>query len=148
MISREIATRRRDEVETLIVDNGGTITPQQIVAFATAPTTALHSLFVWDDTVAAQLYRETQASMYLRAAVRLIPRDNDEPLSVRAFVHLSTERGQHVYRPVVDVLSDPSQRDVMIRDALSELNGVRQKYAHLEELALVWDAISSTPIAA
>jgi hypothetical protein len=142
MISHHIAAQRRDELSALVAAHGGAITPAQVVNFARNPATALHGLFVWDDTEAARKYREVQAQTYLRAVVRLIPRENDEPVSVRAFVSLSTDRGSSVYRPIVDVLNDDEARAVLVADAQRELAALKQKYAHLQELAHVWDAIA------
>jgi hypothetical protein len=143
MTKAEVAAARRRELEQLVWQHSGTITPAQVVEFAADPETALHTLFTWDDTEAARKYREVEAAKFLRAVVKLIPRENDEPLMVRAFVSLSTDRRtEHVYRPIVDVLDDEERRVVMVQDAKRELAGVKQKYAHLHELARVWDAIA------
>ena len=143
MTRAEIAQARREELAGLVQQHGGTVTPAQVVAFAENPETAMHTLFTWDDTEAARKYREVEAAKYLRAVVKLIPRENKEPLVVRAFVSLSTDRRtEHVYRPILDVLGDDERRAVMVEDAKRELVGIRQKYAHLNELAQVWDAIA------
>jgi DNA transposition AAA+ family ATPase len=143
MTRAQVAEARRMELEQLVWANGGTITPAQVVSFAENPDTALHSLFTWDDTEAARQWRESEAQSYMRAVVRLIPRDNAEPLVVRAFVSLSTDRRMdHVYRPITDVLEDDDRRAVLVEDAKREMIALKRKYAHLHELAQVWDAIA------
>ena len=142
MITKDIATARREEVEALATRNGGTITPQQIVDFARDPNTAMHTLFVWDDTEVAKRYREVQAATFLRVRVRLTPAQQDEPVLVRAYVNLSTDRGSSVFRPIETVLSDETMRATLLSDAKRELIAVKQKYGHLQELSHVWDALS------
>jgi hypothetical protein len=143
MTRAQVAAARRAEIEQLFRSNRGTVTPAQVVAFAENPATALHSLFTWDDSEAARQWREAQAASYMRAVVKLIPRENAEPLVVRAFVSLSTDRrADHVYRPITDVLDDDERRAVLVEDAKREMIALKRKYAHLHELAQVWDAIA------
>ncbi len=143
----ELARQRREELDALVAQHGGTITPAQVVAFAADPATALHTVFCWDDTEAARRFREVQAAQYLRAVVRFVPRPNDEPVAVRAYVHLSSDRGEHLYRPVVSVLDDDAQRAQLVADAMRELHAFRAKYQHLSELAGVFDALASLDLA-
>ncbi len=141
-MSHELAALRRTELESLFAGTGGTVTPSEVVAFASDPRTALHSLFEWDDDAAARAFREVQAQGYLRAVVRIIPRDDGAPVTVRAFVSLSSDRGSGVYRSIVDVLDDDEQRAELVQDARRELGALKRKHGHLEELAQVWDAIA------
>lgn len=145
MTRLHLAAVRRQELDALVERHGGTITPAQVVEFAADPGTALHALFVWDDSEAARRYREVQAAQYLRVVMRLIPREGDEPTAVRAFVSLSVDRGTGVYRPIVAVLSDDEQRAQLVQDAMRELAAFRRKYAHLEELASVFGVIDAAP---
>jgi hypothetical protein len=140
---RDLAARRREELTALVEESGGTITPKQIVAFAANEATALHSLFLWDNDEAAQLYRESQAAKYLRAVVTMVPRPDGPPITVRAFVSLSSDReSSGAYRPIMQVLDDDEQRETLLRDALTELAALQRKYGHLEELRSAWDALS------
>lgn len=138
---REIAARRRAELDALVAAHGGSISPSQVVEFARDPNTALHTVFEWDDTVAAQRFREVQAAHYIRAVVKTLPTRNDRVLEVRAFVALTPDRGTVSFRPVESVLDDPVRRAQLVADAFAELNAVRQKYSHLTELAAVWAAM-------
>lgn len=138
-MSANLADARKAEMAALVERHDGIVTPAMIVAFATDPKTALHSLFTWDDTEAAKQYREQQARDYLRAVVRVIPRENNAAVSVRAFVSLTSDRGpENIYRPIERVLSDEDMRAQLVADALSELRALSRKYGHLQELAQVW----------
>jgi len=141
-MSRVLADQRRAELAALVVEHGGAVTAAQIVDCASDPASALHALFEWDDTEAAQKYREVQAQTYLRAIVRVMPREGgQEPLCVRAFVSLSDDRGTGLYRPIELVLDDDRQRAQMVADARAELLAIRAKYGHLQELTRVWGAV-------
>lgn len=144
-----LSGQRRAEVEALVKANGGQITPHALLDFASDPTSALHDLFTWDDTEAAQKYRELQATRYLRAIVKLIPRgENEAPMRVRAYV--ADADGQHTYRPVVEVMSTEAGRAALLSRAMRELQAFRAKYAELQELAQVFAALEqvATPQAA
>lgn len=147
-MSRHIAAQRRAELDALLAENGGTVTPALVVAFAANPDTALHSLFTWDDSEAAKKYREVEAAAYLRAVVRLVPNSEGQNVSVRAFVSLSSERGGGMFRPIVDVMENDERRAQLVRDALRDLNAIKSKYGHLRELAKVWDAVAEQPLLA
>lgn len=47
--------------------NDGKITPEQVVAAASDPSSALHNYFEWDDATVAQNYRVMQARTMLRS---------------------------------------------------------------------------------
>ena len=149
-MSGTIGERRRAEVMALAEQSGGTISPAAVVALAANPATALHSLFTWDDTLAAQRWREDQASQYLRAVVTLLPGTGGAPVPVRAFVSLSVDRGpEHVYRAIEQVLDDGTRRSVLLADATRELIALKKKYATLSELSDVWaqlDAVMSVAV--
>lgn len=133
------AGARRLELERLARAHDDTVTPAQLVAYATDPRTALHTLFTWDDRVAGPKYRELEAAQYLRAVVTLLHVEGHEPKSVRAFVSLSSDRdGTHVYRPITAVLQDHTQRALLVDDVRRELLAMKRKYGHLQELATVW----------
>lgn len=150
-MSDTVAHRRRAELSALVARHNGSVTPSQVVDYATNPDTALHSLFTWDDGEAAQSWREHQAAKYLRAVVTLVPHPSSDmgPIAVRAFVSLSTDRRDTgVYRPIEAVMNDTKHRAVLIADAVNELASVRAKHGHLKELEKVWDAIASVAVAA
>lgn len=134
---KELGAARRVELDALLAQHGGTITPAQVVAFAKNPETALHGVFEWDDGEAAQKYREVQAARYIRAVARIIERPGTKPVRVRAFVSLPEEQG---YRDINGVLEDPESRDALLRQALRELAAFRAKYKNLQELAAIFAA--------
>lgn len=143
MNAKQLADARREEIAALMAKNGGVVRPADVVAFARDARTALHSLFEWDNSQAAEKFRELQAASYIRAVVRVLPRESGDPVMVRAYVSLSSERGTGGYRAVGEVLSDEELRAQMVRDALNEMQAFARKYRHLSELAGVWLALDA-----
>jgi hypothetical protein len=56
----------RAEVEKLLIEHGGELTPDDVVEAARNPETKLHGLFEWDESVAAGRFRLYQARMVLQ----------------------------------------------------------------------------------
>lgn len=136
-----------DALAAVAAGNGGTLTPEAVVAAAADPQSPLHPRFVWDDTEAARRYRLLQAASLIRAVVTVLPREHAEPVRVRAFVSLSADRKTPdtagTYRPITHVLADPRLAEIALSDALAELRAIRIKHGHLTALAHVWDAVEA-----
>ena len=104
----------------------------------------MHKAFEWDDEVAAERYRETQASYIIRSIV-VKPEMTNEP--VRKFVSISKpisedeDEPRQTYRAIETVVSDESLRAQMLANAFAELAAFRRKYVSLSELAEVFAAI-------
>lgn len=121
---------------------GGILLPADVVRFARENASAeLHSQFTWDDTDAAEKFRLDQARQVIRAHVVIIGSD---PTPIRAQVSLSTDRANGGgYRPTIHVLADRGQNAVMVRDALRELQRVKQRYERISQLREIWAAIEA-----
>jgi hypothetical protein len=74
-----------EALEAMGGHNSGEITPQEVVAAARSAEHPLHPVFEWDDTVAAEGYRKSQARDLLRSVVAVIP-ERPAARPTRAFV--------------------------------------------------------------
>jgi hypothetical protein len=125
------------ELNEIASQNDGMLRPEDVVAFAKNPTTALHGCFTWDDTEAAQSWRLQQARQVIRVAVTVLPGGN--PLKYRAFVSLKEDRyNDQGYRTMVDVMGDERLREIMLIEAMAEMQVFMAKYENLKELASVF----------
>lgn len=99
------------------------------------PDSDLHRSLEWDDAKAGHQHRLWQLRRLI--AIHIVSEEG-----VRQVVSLSIDRKSQGggYRELGDVLRKPSLRDVMLRDALAELERVQAKYNTLQELAEVWAA--------
>jgi len=128
------------EIRVIAAENGGMVKPEAVVEFAKTPTTALHSVFTWDDTLAAHAYRLQQARQILRVVVEVLP--GDDPLKFRAMVSLKEDRYNGMgYRITADVLTDARLREIMLNEARADMQVFMAKYEDLKELSSVFEAM-------
>lgn len=146
-------TSAHQELDYIRKRDGGIISPSAVVEFARQPSTHLHNRFDWNNSTAAEKYRLWQARQIisLELTVIEIPKQKGKkvidlhvkPLpETRAFISLSTERGtEGGYMSIEDILENPNLRVQLLEDAKHELATFRKKYAVLNELAKVFQAI-------
>lgn len=113
----------------------GLINPEEVVQWAhDNPGTRLHNSLEWDDALAGHRHRLWQVRGLI--AVHIVDAEGS-----RAAISLSIDRSHDGgYRPIGEIMARPNLRQVMLEDALSELQRVQAKYAALQELQRVWDA--------
>lgn len=130
-----------EELEVIAEQNGGVLYPASVVEFARNPESALHEHFTWEDAVAAEQWRLSQARQIIR--VRLVSQ-GPSTIGVRAYVSLSEDRQNPGggYRRYQDVMADDELRRQYLRQALSEAKLWREKFKALEELDPVFMAMS------
>jgi hypothetical protein len=132
-----MSTRNNAIAEELLAlrDNRGRISAPAAVRWARDnPGSHLHGTLMWANDVAAERYRVWQVRALI--SVHIVDKDGG-----RRFVSLSIDReDEHGggYRSVSEVMADEDLRDVMIKDALADLERVRVRYEKLTELAAVW----------
>lgn len=124
-----------EELDRIYRENGR-LEPARIVDESRDSAAPLHPCFEWDDVVAAEKYRQTQAQMIVRSIVTVHETPNREPVETRAFVSVQRE-----YKPIEVVTSSEEQMQELLRTALAELMAFRRKYSILSELAGVMRAI-------
>ena len=127
--------------ELTSLEKGGLIKPEDVVAFAENPKTALHKKFTWDNTEAGYQWRLYEARQLIRAVVIYIPYLKKEH---RVYVSLSTDRYKNPgggYRRVSVVLEDYKKTQQMILDALSEWELFKNKYSAIRELVAGFKAM-------
>ena len=125
-----------------LADDDGLIKPERVVEAARPKSSPIHDQFEWNNTAAAEKYRLLQASELIRVSVEIIDCGGaSDPVMVRAFTSLTTERGEGGgYRATVQVLSNKQMREQMLDDAIAELKAFEKRYAILKELAGVFAA--------
>jgi hypothetical protein len=125
-------------IEKIAKENDGGVTAAALLKASKPKKSPLHSVFEWDDGVAANKFREGQAREILRAIV--LVNDAGEESTVRAFIHV---KSQEAYLPTLVVMSDQALRAEALQRAWAELESWRKRYSDLKEFGLVFDAISN-----
>ena len=137
------ATRTVQELEKIKNKNAGICKPAHVVDAARSPKHYLHPAFEWDDSVAAEEHRKTQA----RNLINAIQWDISTPekqIVVPAYISMhdiSASDENEGYRPMDAVMANPELRAATLRTAVAELKSLRKRYSMLTELAQVFAAI-------
>jgi hypothetical protein len=120
----------REELEALRLEMGGSVTPAQLLEHARNPNCALHRYFQWDDSEAAEAYRLLQARSVIRAVVKFIPNASGNPVSVRAYVSLPSDRDARTgYRAVAEVMDDEAMAAEALEAFSADLVRLQARYA-------------------
>ncbi len=120
-----------ESLEKIRVNAGGELTPIDVVNAARDPKNALHAYFEWDDSVAAESFRLSQA----RGVIRLVrvADDASESGTARAFISISGEGGKS-YRSLSDVKSNANLRDAVLKAAERDLGAFEARYKELSDV--------------
>ena len=113
------------------------LTPRNLVEESRPKDAPLHKCFEWDDTVAAERWRETQAAYIIRS-ITVTVEESEEP--TRAFVATISD-GSHVYEEVGVVLRRADSREMLLQDAKREMVAFQRKYKQLSELSGVFKSM-------
>lgn len=127
--------------------NGGTCTPQELLAEATKKTSSIHDCFEWDDKKAAHSHRLFQASYYLRGIEIVVEHDGKQERQ-RAN-HAVVINDKRTYASFETVVSTPDLAEQVLAKAKAELVAWYHRYQKLERLngiALVMNAIEKAGI--
>lgn len=147
MIEWKIKGLYKADAETIyneIMSIGETVRPSDVVELARDENTALHNLFTWDDSVAAERYREHEAGCILRNIVIVnkdkTEDDKDKVVVVRAI--MSTNERTKEYTTVQRIVTNKDSYTRLLAAALAELTAFKKKYETLSgDLEVVFDAI-------
>jgi hypothetical protein len=114
----------------------GTLTPAVVVEEAADPMHPLHHRFEWDDTEAAIKYRLIQAQQLLR--VRYKADAGDDRADLRAFWVTRDAEGHptSTYEPLEEVIQDPFQRDLLLRQMRRDWQSFKKRYQHMQEFVV------------
>ena len=128
-----------EELEALGAGKLKTVTAETVVKAARSKSSAMHDIFEWNNTKAAAQYRLEQGRSLLRSVKVTITPSGGESFRVRALITHPDESGDYV--ATVVALSDDDLRAQLVARALRELATWRQRYTHLAELAVVFQAM-------
>lgn len=120
-----------------IASIGEKATPHQILDKARDPNTELHKCFEWDDSVAAEKYRLSQArKVVCNLVIRETVQDKKPPIRFM----LQTKNGDG-YQSTRIIYKDPDKYQELLASVLRDLVAIRNKHRNLSELEEVFEAI-------
>lgn len=138
------------ELQRIARANNGILTPEKVLENAESDRSPIHNYFTWDDSEAAKKCRLIEAGQLIRTIkVKIETHPQDPPKFVRAFVNVTHEADveepdsepKNVYVPMSVALTQDAYRKQMLEKAFDELSSFRRKYAILNELNKVVEAL-------
>lgn len=127
-----------------IAGKGGSCSPVELVEVAHDDASPLHSLFTWEDEVAAGHWRVHEARNVINSLTVTIG-NGDMQTVAPAFIsvgHVKATQGEGVgYRPISVVLGNEYFAQEALDEALLKLESLEKRYASLKELSPVWRAL-------
>ena len=137
-VSADIVGAEMERIEA----RDGQVTSKSLLDAGRPEESALHSLFEWDDSKAAELYRLRQATEVITHINIVIDEKPNTPY--RAYVNIQessgqTERGRFIN--VRSAMENEETRRIVLNMAISEAKRFSQKYANYKELSEVFEAI-------
>lgn len=118
----------------------GRMTASDLVEDSRPDEAPLHDEFEWDDSIAAEKFREDQARAMIRHLTVKIEA-NDTEYEVRQY--FIVESASKTYEPIQLILQDEDKTAALLEQAKREMIAFKTKYACLKELTAVINAIDS-----
>lgn len=108
----------------------GGLTPKRLVDANRAEDAPLHGEFEWDDAIAAENYREEQASYIIRHLTVVTEEKKEGP--IRAFVRVTDSPRD--YTPMNVVVKNADMMATLLLNAKKDMLAFVKKYKSLEQL--------------
>lgn len=133
-----------------IEEKEGKVTSASFLEYSRPETSETHSMFEWDDSIAAEKYRLRQSAAIIgQIEVEIQYIDTQQEASeiqitpVPAFVNVAgkSTRASATFANVVTAHEDSALWKQVMQNALGELNTFKRKYARYKEFAKVISAI-------
>lgn len=99
IVAEDKAQEIGEAIESLAKSKGGTFKPKDLVEAGRKKGSLLHDFFEWQDSVAAQKWRNEQAKHLLRVLKVRVDVDGEERLE-RAFICVDVVEGSHAPKKV------------------------------------------------
>lgn len=131
---------------TKITERKGFITPKIVLDDARKSNSPLNDYFEWNNRIASEKWRLTQAS-YLIRSITITIMHEDKPqvrhfFSVRATDDMDTKEAK-VYVTLDTIMNDEQKRREVVAYALRELRGWTERYSQYSELKHLREYIST-----
>ena len=139
----------------------GEVTKESFLDYSRDENSETHSLFEWDDSVAAEKYRLKQASNIISQLEVTIIHEDSEPREITAQIVDNVEQGKSIeskisafvniapkapamsatYYNVNRAMSNTDTRKQVLRNALFELKAFEREYRNFTEVAELFEVI-------
>jgi hypothetical protein len=115
-LNKEQAQEFGETIEILLYNNNGEVTPEIVLKEARRKSSPIHDFFEWDNDVAAEKYRLSQARRYLAAVVEVVDVEG-KATEARSFHHVVNANKEDVYVPLKTALNETNYTFQLLNDA-------------------------------
>lgn len=122
----------------------GELTAAKLVEVSRPEDAPLHNEFEWDDTKAAQAYREHQGRSIIRCLQITVDPEQSKPIPMLWTPQYDSAKPE--YTPITTILTNADKRTLLYQDALKELRTFKAKYSALEEFGALFDEMAKLGI--
>ena len=134
------------DVNDVVRELGGatkSITPEEVLRIAKSEDSCMHNLFEWDDAIAGEKYRISQAQMMIRCIVVTRHDDTNKKVCepVRLFEVDSSRTSTYV--PTKLIVKNEDEYQQLLKRAKAELMAFRKRYSNIVELEELFNDIDS-----
>lgn len=126
-------------LEQLEAENGK-VTADDFLEFSRPEESPTHSIFEWDDTKAAELWRHTQSRTTINNLRVEYANADGERVKVSAFIKTSVPGSNTAYENIQMALSDEEKKEIVLARIQKELDSFIIRNRHIEELADILEA--------
>ena len=137
-VSADIVGQQCEQIEK----EEGTVTKQNLVDYSRDDKSELHCLFEWDDQIAGEAYRREQAGRILSSLKMVVLKSDAKQVKVKAYVNVSEEKTAK-YMNIELARQDADKMNVVLQNAIREMQTFILKYRGLSELEPVFDAMET-----
>lgn len=122
-----------------IIAIGDEATPAQILEKGRSEETELHKCFEWNDSIAAEKYRLSQARKICEVLViQRLPDAPKEAPEIRIFHKTESTGG---YKPINRIVQNDDEYQKLLQRAFAEFHALKIKYQNLQELDYITSLI-------
>ena len=132
-----------------LIDEDGSVTPERLVEVSKPLDAPLHNEFEWDNTVAAQKYREEQARQIIKNVVIIeVSEETEDPKQVKCWVNsdrafVATDERLHRYVTIDAALNTDTWKNNLLKAARRDMTSFITKYRRLNELSKIIDDMNN-----
>lgn len=119
------------------LEASGNLTAKSLLDVSRPEDAPLHSEFEWNDSVAAEKFREDQARGIIRHLTIRLDANPSEP--VRSFFTVA-QAGAKSYTSIETILTQNGLRDSLLHQAIKEMDAFQRKFNTLSELVGIFEA--------
>lgn len=133
--SRTVDANTVGAVVEHLEEENGQVTKEDFLEVSRPEDAPTHTLFEWDDSVAAEKYRLDQSRKIITALRVVYETKNEEEIKVSAFIQTSADGNKTHYENIEDALKDDGKREIVLNRIRGELDAFITRNQHIEELA-------------